>query len=196
MSISSSGLSSAKSVLSRQDLSVRSEIQNIHSFPLLDAKEVLDLQLAILLEIGTVNSVERSIVTESPADSVGSETFGDFRIHGPAELPEAIDGIFLSDFHDDAWPEGHVLNHGSEFGQDAFVDLEELLSSGLVKSEHFHGRDLEALLKNHIDDLASKPLLDDVGLDDSASAVVEGGSGREVRREEQRLLSLVVRGRG
>lgn len=47
-------------------------------------------------------------------------------------------------------------------------------------------------MQYHVDDLAGEALLDDVGLDDAASAIIECGGGGEGFREEELGLALEV----
>ena len=47
-------------------------------------------------------------------------------------------------------------------------------------------------MQYHVDDLAGKALLDDVGLDDAAGAIIECGGGGEGFREEELGLTLEV----
>lgn len=139
-----------------------------------------------------MNGIYGSRVTEFGSDGVWSKIFCDFWVGGTAELSEGLDGVLLSDFEGDAGAGGHVLHHADELWEHALVHLEEFFGRWSVEGEHFHGRNFEALLQYHVDDLAGEALLDDVGLDDAASAIIECGGGGEGLRKEELGLALEV----
>ena len=95
---------------------------------LLDAEEVLDLKQTIFLQVGAVHGVDSSGVSEFGPYGIWPQVFGDLGIGRPAEFPEGLDGILLSDLQDDAWTSSHVLHHANEFRQHSFVHLEEFFS--------------------------------------------------------------------
>ena len=69
-----------------------------------------------------------------------------------------------------------MLNHRGKLWEYSLVNFEELFSGWSVKSEHFHAGDFKTFTKNHVNNLSSKPLLNDVRLDDGTGAVVEDSS--------------------
>ena len=127
-----------------------------------------------------MDCIHASVVSESRSYRVWTEVFCNLRIHGAAEFSERSDSVFLSDFHHNARARGHLLNHTNKLRQNTLVDFEELFGSRLVKSEHLHGRDFKSFLQNHVNNLSSKALLDNVGLNDSASAIIKGSSRAEL----------------
>ena len=131
-------------------------------------------------------------VAEFGSQGVGPKVLGDLRIHWADKLSEGLHSILLSDLHYDARADCHSLYHTDELWQHTLVYFEELLSRWLVKSEHLHGRDLKALLKNSVDYLAGQTILYDMWFDNATGAIIEGGGRREVLREEKFELPLVV----
>lgn len=143
-----------------------------------------------------MDSVDGPRLTELCSYSIWSEIIGNLWIKWTTELSEGLHGILLSDLQNDAWARSHVLNHSHEFREDTLVHFEELLCCWLVKREHLHGRDLEALLQDHVDDLTCKSICHYMRLDDAACAIVEGCCGTELFIEKHRALSVIVGGRG
>ena len=151
---------------------------------LLDAEEVLHLKQAVFLQVGAVHCVDCSGVSKFGPYGVWPQVFGDLGICGPAELPEWLDSMLLSDFQNDARSSSHVLDHADEFRQHSLVHLEELFGGRPVKSEHLHWWNLKAFLQYHVDDLSSTALLNNVWLNNAASAIIESGCRSEALGEE------------
>ena len=131
-------------------------------------------------------------MAELRPDSVGPEVLGNLRIHWATELPEGLNSVLLSDLQNDAWARDHVLYHADELGDHSLVHLEELLGRWLIEGEHLHGGDLESLLKDHVDNLSSEAIVDNMRLDDAAGAVVEGSRWSKRLAEELPAFLLVV----
>lgn len=163
---------------------------------LLNTEEVFDFKLSVFGKVGAMHSIHRPRVSELCSQRIGPEVLGDLWVHWANELPEGLHGVLLSDLHDDARTNGHGLYHANELWEDTLVDLEEFLGRWLVKCEHLHRGDLEALLEDGVDHLTSQAVLYHMWLDDATGAIVECCCGREVRREEEAELPLVVGGGG
>ena len=105
---------------------------------LLDAEEVLDLELSVLGKVRAMNSIMRPCVAKLGSQGVWPQVLGNLGVHRANKLPEGLHCVLLSDLHDDAGTQGHGLDHAHELGQHSLVDLEELLGCWLVKCEHLH----------------------------------------------------------
>ncbi len=82
--------------------------------------------------------------------------------------------IVLSDLHDyDRPTTGHVFYHGCIFWEYTFVQFKELFSCRFVQVEHFQGWDLKTFTKDGVYDLASLSVMDSMGFDNAASAVIQ-----------------------
>lgn len=106
---------------------------------MLDAEEVFYFQLAVFGKVGAMQSIICPCVTELGSQGVWPQILRNLWVHWSDKLPERLDSVLLSDFHDDAWADGHGLYHTDELGQDSLVHLEELLGRRFVKREHLHG---------------------------------------------------------
>ena len=94
--------------------------------------------MTVLRQICAVYSIFASVLSKLGSEGVWPEVLRDFGVHGSHKLSELLDGILLSDLHNDAWSGGHLLDHTNELWEDTFVDLEELFGSWFVESKHLH----------------------------------------------------------
>ena len=100
--------------------------------------------------------------------------------------------ILLSDLQNDAWASGHLFNHSDKLRENTFVNLEEFLGCWFVQRKHLHRRNFISFLEDHVDDLTGVTLLDGVGLDDAAGAIIECGGWAELFGEIKLRLFVEV----
>jgi hypothetical protein len=81
------------------------------SILLLDRKEVLALEGAILGQVSAVDSVITAINSVFSTECLRSEVCSDFRIDRSTKFTETLDRILLSDLHDDARASCHLLGN-------------------------------------------------------------------------------------
>jgi len=139
-----------------------------------------------------MNGVDCPRSTELCSDCVWSKVIGNFWVKRTAQRSEWVDSIFLSYLENDAWSRCHMINHSNEFRQNSLIHLEEFFCCRFINREHLHSRDLKSLLKNHIDNLSSKTLCDNMGLDNTACAIVESCRCCKLLAEIEGALSVEV----
>lgn len=159
---------------------------------LLDGEEVFALELSILGQVGAVDRVLDSVCAEASSQCVWSQVLCNLWVHWAAQVTERLDCVLLADLHGNARARSHLLSQLSELWQHTLVNLEELLSSWSIEVEHLHSANLEALLKDCVNNLSSEASLNCMWLDHSARAVREHSRGWELSAEEHVHLSLLL----
>ncbi len=75
-----------------------------------------------------MDRISDSVQAEFSPDGVRAQVLSDFRIVRAHQLSQALDDVFLSDFHRNAGPSDHVLYEGHELREYSLVHFEEFLS--------------------------------------------------------------------
>ena len=110
-----------------------------------------------------------------------------------ADLAERLHDVLLPHLHRDDRAGGQVLDERAVLGQHAFVDVEELLSDGLVEHEQLQRGDLVAAREDHVDGPAHVAFLVEVRLEHAAAAVREGRSRPQLRGRPEEEVQLALR---
>ena len=97
------------------------------------------------------------------------------RVISTADLLESLDDIFLADFKRYARATHQLVNRLRVVTNHASVQLHELLCLHPVEEMALHGADLEAFIKDALDDFSSVALSDCMGFDQTKRAIVELG---------------------
>ena len=105
---------------------------------LLDTKEILYFQQSIFFQIGAMNGIDCSRLSEFSSYCIWSQVLSNLWIGRSTEFSECFDGILLSHLQYNAWASSHVFNHTYELWKYSFVDFEELFCGRPIESEHLH----------------------------------------------------------
>ena len=114
---------------------------------------------------------------------------GNLWINWPAELSEGLHSIFLSDLKGESWPIGEMLDNWEVLRDDALVHIVELLDDWSRQVEDLGSRDLETSSQDHVNNLSSLAVLDNMGLHQAERAVINHTSGWHLLAKEKVQLS-------